>query len=303
MRTERTKFKKILHTYLPFFTFLLLGLFSCRQMDDAENNQEASDTSQARAQQQGTVSMDSESRRRADAEMEKSLEEMDPALAEATRNGATMEEIARLKGPVAGSPEEALRALKAGNSRFFSGNAKRPELSANERRAQILSQSPFAVVLGCSDSRVPIELVYDQGLGDLFVIRVAGNFIDSSTVGSIEYGVRHLKSHIVVIMGHEGCGAVKAALLPEAEQNKEPASVQYLLNHVTPAVRNMPDIKDKQAFNREAVVRNVLRQREILKQNPVISSAIKSGTIMVVGAYYEISSGAVDFFEDEEDVN
>ncbi len=97
--------------------------------------------------------------------------EVDFKLREALLKGATMEEIARLKEPAAKTPEEAVRVLKSGNSRFFGGQARRPEMSANERRAQILQQTPFAVVLGCSDSRVPIELVYDQGLGDIFSVR------------------------------------------------------------------------------------------------------------------------------------
>jgi carbonic anhydrase len=89
-----------------------------------------------------------------------------------------MEEIAKLKEPVAKTPQEAIRALKSGNSRFFGGMARRPEMSANERRLQILQQTPFAVVLGCSDSRVPVDLVYDQELGDIFAVRVAGQVVD-----------------------------------------------------------------------------------------------------------------------------
>ncbi len=134
----------------------------------------------------------------------------DAKLTEAVKRGATMEEIAKLRDPVARTPQEALRALKTGNTRFFSGQAVRPELSAAERRAQILGQTPFAVVLGCSDSRVPIEIVFDQGLGYLFITRVAGNVVEMGTTGSIEYAVDHLKTHLVVVMGHEGCGAVKA---------------------------------------------------------------------------------------------
>jgi len=97
----------------------------------------------------------------------------DQKLADAVKRGATMEEIAKLRDPVANSPQEALRALKTGNARFFGGQARRPELSAAERRAQILGQTPFAVILGCSDSRVPTEIIYDQSLGSLFITRVA----------------------------------------------------------------------------------------------------------------------------------
>lgn len=218
-------------------------------------------------------------------------------LAEIIKKGATMEEIARLRDPVANTPADALRELKAGNSRFYGGVARRPELSANERRAQVLSQTPFAAVIGCSDSRVPTEIVYDQGLGSLFIARVAGNIADPATLGSIEYAVEHLKSHIVVVMGHEGCGAVKAAMLPAAVRAREPENVRYLLDQIVPAVTGLPAIRDEKARMREAVVSNVRLQVHKLRQNPVIQRAEKSGKITVVGAFYEIGSGAVDFLQ------
>jgi len=226
----------------------------------------------------------------------------DSSLAELIKQGATMEEIARLRDPIANNPIDALRALKTGNARFYGGVARRPEMSANERRAQILSQTPFAVVLGCSDSRVPTELVYDQGLGSIFSIRVAGNIVEPGTAGSIEYAVAHLKSHIVVVMGHEGCGAVKAAMLPAAQRNAEPANVRYLLDRIVPSVTNLPPIRDEKARMREAVIANVRVQVHHLKQNPVVMQATKNGKITVVGAYYEIGSGAVDFLETPEEL-
>lgn len=216
-------------------------------------------------------------------------------LLEAIRKGATMEEIAKLKEPAIKTPDEALRALKIGNSRFFGGQARRPEQSANERRAQILGQSPFAAIISCSDSRVPTEIVYDQNLGDLFVSRVAGNIIDPATVGSIEYAVTHLKSQIVVVMGHEGCGAVKAALLTNEELAGEPDNVKYLIGKIKPHVDNIPALVDDKSRVREAVVRNVIAQVRLMQANPVIAKKIKEGKIKVVGAYYEITSGAVDF--------
>ncbi len=218
-------------------------------------------------------------------------------LAELIKKGATMEEVARLRDPIAISPSAALRELKAGNARFYGGVARRPEVSANERRAQILSQTPFAVVVGCSDSRVPTEIVYDQGLGSLFITRVAGNIADPATLGSVEYAVEHLKSHVVVVMGHEGCGAVKAAMLPAAVRAREPENVRYLLDQIVPAVTGIPAIRDEKARLREAVISNVRLQVHKMRQNPVIQRAEKSGKITVVGAFYEIGSGAVDFLE------
>ena len=226
----------------------------------------------------------------------------DQRIADAVKRGATMEEIAKLRDPVASSPAEAIRALKTGNSRFFSGSARRPELSAAERRSQILAQTPFAVVLSCSDSRVPTEIVFDQGLGTLFITRVAGNVIETGTLGSIEYGIGHLKSHVVVVLGHEGCGAVKAALLPPEERARETENIQALLNSIVPAISKIPKIRDEKAKLREAVVANVRQQVQNLKKIKFVQDAIASGKIAVIGAFYEITSGAVDFFETDEEL-
>ncbi len=226
----------------------------------------------------------------------------DQRIQELVRRGASMEEIAKARDPIARNPQEALSALKNGNARFFNGSAQRPELSAAERRAQILSQTPFAVILSCSDSRVPTEIVFDQGLGSLFITRVAGNVVESATLGSIEYSIEHLKTHLVVILGHEGCGAVKAALLPEEVRRKEPENVRALLDAIVPSIKNLPKIRDEKAKMREAVIANVRLQVFNLKQNPVIQEATKRGQIAVIGAYYEITSGAVDFFETDEEL-
>ena len=223
-------------------------------------------------------------------------------LADAVKRGATMEEIAQLRDPIARTPQEALRALKTGNARFFGGQAQRPETSAAERRAQILGQTPFAVILACSDSRVPTEIIFDQGLGTLFITRVAGNIVETGTTGSIEYAVNHLKTHIVVVLGHEGCGAVKTALLPAADRARETPSIQALLNEIVPSVSKIPKIRDEKAKLREAVVANVRQQVFNIKKQPAIQAAIASNKIIVVGAFYEITSGAVDFFETDEDL-
>ncbi len=226
----------------------------------------------------------------------------DQRIADAVKRGATMEEIAQLRDPVAKNPQEAIRALKTGNSRFFSGAARRPELSAAERRSQILAQTPFAVVLSCSDSRVPTEIVFDQGLGNLFITRVAGNVIEAGTLGSIEYGVEHLKTHVVVVLGHEGCGAVKAALLSPEQRARETESIQLLLNSIVPAISKLPKIRDEKAKLREAVISNVRLQVQNLKKAKLIQEAIAKNKIAVIGAFYEITSGAVDFFETEEEL-
>lgn len=228
--------------------------------------------------------------------------ESDPRVLELLKQGASAEDAAKARGPRITSPEEAVRTLKTGNARFFSGNAQRPELAANQRRAQIFTQTPFAAILGCADSRVPTEIVFDQGLGDLFTTRVAGNVTEPSTVGSLEYAVKHLKPQVVVVMGHEGCGAVQAAMLPAAQRQKEPEHVRQLLEQIAPAVAKLPPIRDRKARSREAVIANVRLQVHRLRQNPVIAEAERQKRIVVIGAYYELSSGAVDFLETPEDL-
>ncbi|HEX8551790.1 MAG TPA: carbonic anhydrase [Abditibacteriaceae bacterium] len=228
-----------------------------------------------------------------DAEREKTEE----LLTELIKRGATMEQIALLKDPTANSPEEALRALKMGNARFLSGASQKNSVSVNERRAQIMTQTPFAVVLGCSDSRVPTEIVFDVGPGDIFSIRVAGNVVSPGTLGSVEYAIDHLKVHLLVILGHEGCGAVEAAMQPPAERAQEPEYVRFVLDQIVQSVDNLPEIRDSKARMREAIVRNVWHQKTLLESNPVVSAGIASGKLRVVGGYYSISSGAVDFLE------
>ncbi|RTR30255.1 carbonic anhydrase [Deinococcus radiophilus] len=223
-------------------------------------------------------------------------------LLRAVRRGASMEDIAELRPNKVSSPNEALGALEDGNARFFSGQARRPEMSANERRAQIIGQTPFAAILACSDSRVPVELVFDQGLGDLFVVRVAGNVVGETGLGTLEYAIRHLKVHLVMVMGHEGCGAVGAAMSPQAEIDQEPEHLRRLICSIQPSVADLPLIRDKKARMREAVISNVRHQVQRLREQPVVREAEQSGRIRVVGGFYEIGSGAVDFFTEEDEL-
>jgi carbonic anhydrase len=238
-----------------------------------------------------------------DEQEDDELIQQDLQLAELAKRGATMEEIARLREPVARTPEEAVRALKIGNARFYGGRPLRQGYSPVERRSQIIGQTPFAVVLGCSDSRVPTEYVFDQGPGQIFTVRVAGNVVSPTTAGSIEYAIKHLKPHVVVVMGHEGCGAVHAAMSLTGEQvMAEPENVRHLIECISPAVQNLPPIRDAKARMREAVIASVRRQVRQLRQNETVGEALAGGRIAVIGAYYEISSGAVDFLETEEDL-
>lgn len=224
------------------------------------------------------------------------------ALWRAVQRGASMEEIAALRDPHIITPDDAIVALRAGNERFFRGDSQIPTLNINERRAQIMAQTPFAVVLGCSDSRVPIELVFDQGFGDLFIVRVAGNVVTAATVASIEYAIRHLKCRLLVVMGHEGCGAVTAAMLPDEQRSEEPSQIQELLARIRPAVAALPPIRDPKARMREAVTSNIRYQATQLLQDSLIADSLAEGRIRLIGAYYEIGSGAVDFITETEDL-
>ncbi|MFC4640426.1 carbonic anhydrase [Deinococcus hohokamensis] len=213
-----------------------------------------------------------------------------------------MEEIANLQPTRIPDAEAAIQTLKDGNARFFSGGGGRTEVGVNQRRAQIMEQTPFAAVLACSDSRVPVELVFDVGLGDLFVVRVAGNVIGESGLGTLEYATEHLDIHLIVVMGHEGCGAVAAALMSEDAIAQEPENLQRLIRRIQPSVRELPRIRDKKARMREAVLNNVRHQVALLRAQPVIQAAEARGQIRVIGAFYEIGSGAVDFLTEDEDL-
>ena len=234
---------------------------------------------------------------------DQSLIEKDLELGRVFKTNLSMREVAQLKAPTIKTAEEAILALKIGNARFFGAQRLPSEFSAIDRRAQILTQTPFAVVLGCSDSRVPTEIIYDQQAGDLFVIRIAGNVVEAGTLGSIEYAINHLKTRVVVVMGHEGCGAVQAAMQDEAERSFESQYIQFLIDRIVPSVSKLPRIRDLKARMREAVIANVRMQVHQLKQNQVVLEAMQKKEIAVIGAYYEISSGAVDFFETEAELS
>lgn len=223
-------------------------------------------------------------------------------LEDAFRRGASMEDIAVLKHSDVHSPDDAIVALKEGNTRFFGGVTEQPPLSPNERRAQIMGQTPFAAVVACSDSRVPVELVFDQGLGQLFVVRVAGNVVTDVGLATLEYALCHLDVHLIMVLGHEGCGAVAAALLPEESLTNEPQHLRSLIGRIQPSVADLPRIRDKKARMREAVLNNVRHQVAILREQPLIREAEETGRIRVIGGFYEIGSGAVDFLVDDEDL-
>jgi len=184
---------------------------------------------------------------------------------------------------------DALQRLKEGNARFVTGKSIHPDLETLRRSNLKTGQKPFAVILGCSDSRVPPELVFDQGLGDVFVARVAGNIFDDAVDGSVEYAVEHLGAELIVVMGHESCGAVTAAI----ENNRE-AHIKFLAEAIKPAIveaMKLPGDKIDNAVR--ANVEYVVAQ--IRRNEPILSKKIAENKLRVVGAYYDLDSGEVTF--------
>ncbi len=194
------------------------------------------------------------------------------------------------------SADEALKLLKDGNARYLEGKAAHPHQDA-ARRALTAGQGqhPFATLLSCSDSRVPVELIFDQGIGDLFVVRVAGNVAATDEIGSMEYAVDHLNTPVVVILGHSQCGAVTAVV----ENAKLPGSIANLVAPIKPAAdkakADNPGAATEVLVN-AAVKANVFQAMEdVLQKSPVIKARVKAGKARLVGALYELDTGKVEW--------
>src|SRR5256886_8063080 len=193
------------------------------------------------------------------------------------------------------APAEGISKLKEGNGRYTSGNLQHPG-QTTERRAELTkSQHPFAIIVSCSDSRVPPELVFDQGLGDLFVLRVAGNVIDDHSLGSIEYAVDHLAVRLVVVLGHQRCGAVKAAKETIAAKTEAPAHIQSLVTAIQPAVE--ATVHGDLEATVKANVKDVVQA--LRSSTPVLKPKVDSGELRVLGAYYSLDTGAVSFLDEK----
>jgi carbonic anhydrase len=220
------------------------------------------------------------------------------------------------------SPAEAISRLKEGNGRFTAGNPQHPHESVDERkyiaansyenagtiplgmtseqatkrRAELAkSQHPFAIILSCSDSRVPPEIVFDEGLGDLFIVRVAGNVLNDEGLGSIEYGVEILGARLIVVLGHQSCGAVDAAMKTVAAKGKAPGHIQSLVTAIKPVVESTPkgDLETTTKANVKHVV-DALRS-----STPILKARADSGDVQVIGGYYGLDTGAVTFLDNK----
>lgn len=192
---------------------------------------------------------------------------------------------------------QALKRLQDGNARFVKGTSHHPHETSDWRHALEGGQHPFAVVLGCSDSRVPPELVFDQGFGDLFVVRVAGNVVDTSVTASIEYAVDHLDTHLIVVMGHSNCGAVSATVDHLDTPDGEPAEVVSLMYQIEPAVTGLSPNMSRQERIDRAVTRNVELAVRRLSRVPDLRGSITAGRIKIVSAIYDMHTGKATFLE------
>lgn len=202
--------------------------------------------------------------------------------------------LEQLDGP-AKSADEALARLMAGNKRYVQGRSM-PINEGNARRAEgVQGQKPFASIFSCVDSRVPPELVFDRGIGDLFVARTAGQVLDNAVLGSLQFGVAELKIPLLLVLGHEKCGAVKATIETLEAKASAPASINFLVESIAPAVRNAkPTIgEDHGDVLHNAVQANVDLVVAKLRTAPILVDAIASGTLRVVGGVYDLGSGAV----------
>ncbi len=189
--------------------------------------------------------------------------------------------------------EEAVNRLLRGNQRFVTGNRNHQHIDKEWRARLTDGQQPFATILGCSDSRVPPEILFDQGFGDLFVVRVAGNIIDVDIAGSVEYGVDHLETRVVVVMGHEGCGAVTAAVQAKEIHSEEPNEIRALVAKITPALNDVAKEGEFQTRLASAVEANVRHSVQQLKTIPAIAKAVLEQRTQILGCVYDLDTGRV----------
>ena len=200
--------------------------------------------------------------------------------------------------------QEALIQLQEGNQRFVEGKSTRSTNYTQRRNELVDGQTPFAIILGCSDSRVPTEIVFDQGLGDLFVIRIAGNIVAPSQIGSIEFAVETFQTPLVVVLGHTHCGAVAATLnqirQPQASRSQH---LRSIVECIRPAVEPLSEIRTNLAYERllERAIRSNVRMsvNQLQRGSSFLEKMYDSGSLWIVGAEYSLESGEVDFFESQ----
>lgn len=203
------------------------------------------------------------------------------------------------------SSSQALQRLQEGNQRFMSdvlGRNTILSISQSRRNELVTGQEPFAIILGCSDSRVPAEIVFDQGLGDLFVIRVAGNIVAPSQIGSVEFAAAQFGTKLVVVLGHSHCGAISATLdeLERPSQNRS-SNLLSIVGRIRPSIETL--LETDLRHNRDELIHHAVRANIRVSANqlrhgsPIIEQLIQKNELLVVGAEYSLETGKVDFFD------
>jgi carbonic anhydrase len=193
--------------------------------------------------------------------------------------------------------EEALKRLKEGNDRFVSGRARFPTVQKEVLAELAKGQQPYATVLGCSDSRVPPELLFDAGFGELFVIRVAGNVLGPSIAGTLQYAGTHLHTPLFIVLGHEGCGAVAAAIAEKFHGARHRSRIAVLLRNIDPAFDDLDPAMPPAVLLSAAVEANVRGTIRKVLESPEGRARAKQGDVKLVGAVYDLASGRVRFLE------
>jgi carbonic anhydrase len=199
------------------------------------------------------------------------------------------------------SADEALARLIEGNRRFLRGEARGAPFRRETLADLARGQRPYATILGCSDSRVPPEWVFDAGLGELFVVRVAGNILSPEVEGSLQYAGSYLQTPLFVVLGHEGCGAIGAALATKHEGEQFRSRVQLLLESIVPGLPDLPATLTSEEQLSQAVQANVRRAVRQIRGSPEGRARVAEGRMKVVGAVYEIETGSVRFLPPDED--
>jgi len=201
------------------------------------------------------------------------------------------------------SARQAFERLQAGNSRFAADVLGKETLTTQIRRSElVVGQAPSAIILGCSDSRVPVEIIFDQGLGDLFVIRVAGNIVAPSQVGSVEFAAEQFGTRLVIVLGHTMCGAVTATLdeLERPSENRSP-NLHAIVEQIRPSMETLLEAETKQSRDeliRLAVRANIRASANHLRHgSEILEGLIRQDGLLVVGAEYSLETGLVDFFD------
>jgi carbonic anhydrase len=201
------------------------------------------------------------------------------------------------RGPPPANAGEALARLKEGNARFIRGEARFPTVQKEVLAELASGQQPYATILGCSDSRVPPELVFDAGFGELFIIRVAGNVLGPSILGTLQYAATHLHTPLFVVMGHEGCGAVSAAIASKFHGERQRSRIETLLENILPALDDIDPSLPADALLDAAVEANVRWTMRSILDSPEGRARAAEGEMKLVGAVFEFHTGRARFLD------